>query len=137
MREKVLTRANVENFVVVLMILLLLACASVLRVRAQSRQQLSLADILIALRSKKADIGEKNKILADAVKERGITFTLTPEIEKELGTTGAGTDLISAIRQKAPVLVALADVKAPAEKEKETKPVEDFAFFRTRALAEL
>ena len=66
---------------------------------AQARQ-LSLADILIALRSKKAVIEEKNRILADAVKDRGITFTLTPEIEKELATTGAYPILIDAIRVK-------------------------------------
>src|SRR3954470_8147867 len=64
-------------------------------------RQLSLADILIALRSKKAEIDEKNRILADAVKERGITFALTPEIEKELDSTGARMDLIAAIRSKA------------------------------------
>ena len=42
-------------------------------ITAQSRE-LTLADIIIALRSKKAVIEEKNRILAVAVKERGITF---------------------------------------------------------------
>ena len=65
-----------------------------------SAKQLSLADILIALRSKKAVIEEKNRILTDAVKARGITFTLTPEIEKELDSTGAHRILIDAIREK-------------------------------------
>ena len=64
--------------------------------------QLSLADILIALRSKKVTLDERNKILAEAVKVRGITFALTPEIEKELMTTGAGKELVDAIRQKTP-----------------------------------
>lgn len=66
--------------------------------------QLSLADILIALRSKKATLPEKNKILAEAVKVRGITFSLTPEIEKELTTTGADSELVNAIRIKNPVV---------------------------------
>ncbi len=66
--------------------------------------QLSLADILIALRSKKATLPEKNKILAEAVKVRGITFTLTEEIEKELMTTGADSELVGAIRLKNPVI---------------------------------
>ena len=70
-------------------------------------KQLSLADILIALRSKKAVIEEKNRILTDAVKARGITFKLTPEIEKELDSTGAHRILIDAIREKiAPVTQA-------------------------------
>lgn len=66
--------------------------------------QLSLADILIALRSKKATLPEKNKILAEAVKVRGITFMLTEEIEKELMTTGADSELVGAIRLKNPVI---------------------------------
>lgn len=68
--------------------------------------QLSLADILIALRSKKVTLAERNQILTSAVAERGITFTLTPEIEKELQSTGADNNLIEAIRQKSLAAVA-------------------------------
>ncbi len=71
-------------------------------VAAQQPAQLSLADILIALRSKKVTLPERNKLIGDAVKTRGITFALTPEIEKELQTTGADTILIDAIRTKIP-----------------------------------
>lgn len=72
--------------------------------QTEQSAQLSLADILIALRSKKATLPEKNKILAEAVKVRGITFSLTPEIEKELTTTGADSELVNAIRQKNPIV---------------------------------
>ncbi|MEP6944570.1 MAG: energy transducer TonB [Acidobacteriota bacterium] len=109
----------------------------------QSRQ-LSLADILIALRSKKAEIDEKNRILADAVKERGITFALTPEIEKELDSTGARTDLIAAIRSKAispPESIAEMRKAEPVKPEiivpKPVPPPQDFAFFRLRAAENL
>ncbi len=71
-------------------------------VAAQQPAQLSLADILIALRSKKVTLPERNKLIGDAVKTRGITFALTPEIEKELQTTGADPVLIGAIRTKIP-----------------------------------
>ncbi|MEO6052158.1 MAG: hypothetical protein ABIP78_12625 [Pyrinomonadaceae bacterium] len=50
---------------------------------------MSLADILIALRSKKATLPDRNKILTDAVQTKGTTFSMTPEIEKELAGTGA------------------------------------------------
>lgn len=115
---------------------------------AQGRE-LSLADILIALRSKKAVIDEKNRILAEAVRERGITFSLTPEIEKELGTTGARPELISAIRERNPkpkkdplaeVAATLAEpqsvqpeVKIPVAEVKPAPPPPDFAFYRGRA----
>src|SRR5687768_11168494 len=66
--------------------------------------QLGLADLLIGLRSKKLSLPEKNTILTEAVRQRGVTFTLTPEIEKELQTTGASPTLIEAIRVKAPVV---------------------------------
>ena len=46
---------------------------------AQS-SELSLADLLIGLRSQKVSIEERNRILAEAVRERGITFKYTPEI---------------------------------------------------------
>lgn len=64
---------------------------------AQSRQ-LSLADILIALRSQKVTLVERNRILTEAVKERGVTFVMAPQLEKELASTGASPDLIAAIR---------------------------------------
>jgi TonB family protein len=76
--------------------------------------QLSLADILIALRSKKATLPERNQILTSAVAERGITFTLTPEIEKELQSTGADGSLIEAIRQKSTAAVAALIPPKPA-----------------------
>src|SRR5688572_20687570 len=66
--------------------------------------QLSLADLLIGLRSKKATLPERNSILTDAVRQRGVTFAMTPEIEKELATTGASPALIDAIRKKGPVV---------------------------------
>lgn len=103
---------------------------------AQNRQ-LTLADILIALRSKKAEIDEKNRLLTDAVKQRGITFSLTPEIEKELDLTGARLDLIAAIRSKAaPAPVAntkQADVPKVVAPPKVVEPPQDFAFFSRRA----
>ncbi len=64
--------------------------------------QLSLTDILIALRSKKATLVQKNDILTEAVKQRGVTFTLTSQIEDELRNNGASVELIGAIRQKSP-----------------------------------
>lgn len=74
---------------------------------ARTQTQLSLADILVGLRSKKVTLAERNRLLTDAVKERGITFALTPEIEKELAAAGASGELIEAIRQKSPVIKAV------------------------------
>lgn len=63
---------------------------------------LSLADVLTGLRSKKTNLEQRNNLLTAAVKQRGITFALTPEIEKELKTAGANAALLQAIRQKSP-----------------------------------
>lgn len=104
---------------------------------AQTPQQLSLADILIGLRSKKVTLPERNKILADAIKVRGITFALTPEIEKELASTGADSELIEAVRMKSPVIkVALPKpVATPVATPIPTPTpiVQDFAFYQKRA----
>lgn len=99
--------------------------------QAQQSAQLSLADILIALRSKKVTIAERNKILSDAVKVRGVTFTSTPEIETELLNTGAAAELIEAIKKSSPKAMAISDQKnAPTAAP---LPVPDFAFYQKRA----
>lgn len=96
-----------QFFSLFLLMSLLLSMSFVLRGQT-APAQLSLADVLIGLRSKKVNLAERNTLLADAVKTRGITFALTPEIEKELVNTGAGGDLIGAIRQKSPKITATA-----------------------------
>src|SRR4051794_8944018 len=102
--------------------------------------QLSLADILIALRSKKVTMPERNKILTDAVMQRGITFSLTPEIEKELEATGADKDLVDAIRKKSVIVNASAVVNTPVQNKPSpvtasTPPPPDFNFYPNRAMA--
>jgi TonB family protein len=96
--------------------------------------QLSLADLVIGLRSKKVSLPERNTILAQAVRQRGVTFAMTPEIEKELETTGASPTLIEAIRLKAPVVkpVPTPTVK-PVATPVPTPTPPDFSFYQTRA----
>lgn len=102
-------------------------------VAAQQPAQLSLADILIALRSKKVTLDERNKILADAVKSRGITFALTPEIEKELGGGGADVSLVAAIRDKTPAPVVVSKKVEPAVPAAISTPAPpDSAFYLKR-----
>lgn len=100
--------------------------------RAQA-PQLSLADLLIGLRSKKVSLPERNSILTEAIAQRGVTFSMNAEIQKELETTGASRALIDAIRQK----MALSNPPPPT-----TKPVvvpvstpepPGFSFYQTRA----
>lgn len=92
--------------------------------------QLSLADLLIGLRSKKATLMDRNKILTEAVQQRGITFLLSAEIEKELATTGANADLLAAVRAKsAEMRAALAPKPTPIP----TPTPPDFSFFKARA----
>lgn len=97
--------------------------------------QLSLADLLIGLRSRKASLPERNTILTEAVRQRGVTFTMTPEIEKELETTGASPTLIEAIRLKAPVVKPepTPAVVVPVATPVPTPTPPDFSFYQTRA----
>ncbi len=104
---------------------------------AQQPRQLSLADIIIGLKSAKATLPERNRILSEAVVERGITFALTPEIEKELAQTGAAKELVDAIRLKSPIIKTSAVVEPPQPKP-QPKPVAveslpDFSFYQKRA----
>lgn len=93
---------------------------------------LSFADLVIGLRSKKVTIEERNLILATAVRERGVTFAITPEIEKELVATGADANLLAAVRAKSqpvkPVVTA-----TPVPMPVATPPPPDASFYQKRA----
>ena len=123
----------------------LLFSLSVVWQNSQAQQvQLSLADIAIGLRSKKVTLAERNKLLTDAVKTRGITFSLTPEIEKELENTGASAELIEAIRQKSPKIITASTPQPtpsptpiPTPIPTPTPPAPDFAFYQKRASTHL
>lgn len=95
--------------------------------------QLTLADLLIGLRSKKVTLEERNTLLAGAVKQRGITFSFTPEIEKELVATGASKELVDAVRERSQALAAAKPQPAPVP----TPTPPDFNFYKTRADANL
>lgn len=69
---------------------------------AEAQEKLSLADITIGLRSKKVTLAQRNRLLTDAVNERGVTFVLTTQIEAELRKEGANNTLIAAIRANGP-----------------------------------
>ena len=124
-----------------ILIALLLSFAFVFTVFSRSAQaqatQLSLADILIALRSKKATLPDRNKILAEAIVTRGTTFSLTPEIEKELSVTGADKGLIESIRQKPQIArVTMMSPRVETRSKPETVDTSasaDFSFFEKRA----
>ena len=91
-------------------------------VTAAQNPPLSLADLLIGLRSKKVSLEERNQILTRAVTDRGVTFVNTPEIEKELIATGADSGMILAVRARsakptpppAPVVVKPVATATPA-----------------------
>lgn len=88
--------------------------------------QLSLADLMIGLRSQKVSLEERNRILAAAVAERGITFVYTEQIANELKATGASPALIEAIRAKSEEQLKPKPVPTP------TPP--DYTFYQRRAI---
>jgi TonB family protein len=120
----------------VLPALLLAAVLASPEARAQQSapRQLTLADIIIGLKSNKVTLPERNKILSEAVIERGITFALTAEIENELFKTGADKALVDAIRQKSQIVKTSVPQEVP--KPKPTPAVSsqpDYTFYQKRA----
>jgi len=124
----------VSVIVAMLLAFALLPALFSIAVYSQARQ-LSLADILIGLRSRKASLADRNKILSEAVGNRGTTFSLTPEIEKELSVTGADTVLIGSIRaQKTKPSIVNASTTDPGPKTAADPPtIQDLVFFQNRA----
>lgn len=127
-----LTRPRLLSFFSIASLMFSLAVFCQIGRAQQQPAQLSLADVLIALRSKKVSLDERNKILSEAVRTRGITFSLTPEIEVELAGGGANGGLVEAIRQKS-INVKIAAVTKPAAPQPAPAPVLDHAFYRRRA----
>ena len=121
-------------FIAVLLLMLPTLSLTVVRQTGQMQQaKLSLADILTGLRSKKATLAEKNTLLTGAVKTRGITFTLSTDIENELRGTGANDALIEAIRQKSPKPQVISTPNpAPTVAATPSAPAPDAAFYRKR-----
>ncbi|NOT49516.1 MAG: TonB family protein, partial [Acidobacteria bacterium] len=70
---------------------------------------------------------------AGAVRERGVTFSLSPEIEKELTATGAFKVLLDAVREKAVVAVVPKATPAPVATPVPTPTPPGFDFYQTRA----
>ncbi len=95
--------------------------------------QLTLADLLIGLRSKKVSLADRNTILTEAIKQRGVTFTLSADIEKELTATGAAKNLLDAIREKNMATAVPAPTPVPAATPVATPTPPDFSFYQTRA----
>ena len=98
--------------------------------------QLSLVDIIAVLRSKKVTIAERNQLLAEGVRQRGITFAINPDLEKELRNAGADDSLMAAIREKSPVI----KISATPQPKTESSPVTvstpkppDYTFYQNRA----
>ena len=131
-------------FSLCLLTALLLSLTAFAQFGHAQQAQLSLADILIGLRSKKVTLAERNGLLSGAVKERGVTFALTPEIETELTGGGANSALVEAIRQKSPKPKVAVVIPAPTPiatpipvavvvATPVPAPAPDFMFYRKRA----
>jgi TonB family protein len=66
---------------------------------------------------------------------RGITFSLTAEIEKELEGTGADKMLIDSIRKKSPIVNTSTVIEPPVETKPAAPPPPDFTFYLNRGNA--
>jgi hypothetical protein len=82
----------------------ILALSFCLQITKAQDGPLSLVAVATALQSKSSGmtLAQKNSFLVKRVQERGVTFRLTAEIEKELRAAGATNLLISAIRLNSP-----------------------------------
>jgi TonB family protein len=133
------TLLNARSFAFVMTLGLLLTAFSAAGMAQDAGSQISLADTLTGLRSKKVSLEERNKLLAEAVRRRGVTFTLSPEIEKELSTTGADKVLIDAIKEKSPA-PKVAAVSASPKQQAAANPLPvstpappDYLYYQKRA----
>ena len=125
---------NLKLFSLFLLTPLVLSLTLFSQSAAAQQTQLSLVDIITVLRSKKVTPAEKNQLLTEGVKQRGITFALNADLEKELRTAGADDALVAAIREKSPVVKTSATPQPKVEATPASTPKPpDFAFYQNRA----
>jgi hypothetical protein len=70
------------------------------RIATEVQKLMTLDNILISLRRDLLTLGQRNEVLIRVVKERSITFKLTPKEEQQLENAGASKALIEAIQQE-------------------------------------
>ena len=78
-----------------------------LTVNVSAQSELTLAMVLTGLQTKgktleTSTLAKRNIFITKRVEKYGVTFRMTPEIEKELRIAGATTALIQAIRDNGP-----------------------------------
>lgn len=133
MKNLTFPRIGLKNFKFIVFFLSLMMLSQTVFTQ---QTQLSLVDIITVLRSKKATQAEKNQLLTEGVKQRGITFALNADLEKELRTAGADDTLVAAIREKSPVVKISATPLPKVEPTPApTQKPPDFAFYQNRANA--
>lgn len=105
--------------------LFILALSLSLKTATAQGDPLSLVEVATALQSKSSGMTlvQKNTYLITRIQDRGVTFRLTPEIEKELRSAGANAALINAIRLNSAATTA---TPTPAPVRIGTKPVVNF-----------
>lgn len=85
-------------------------------------EPVALGEILYFLKLPNSTLEQRNKLLIEQVKKRGVTFPLTPEIEKELRDAGASNALIEIIRQKGPTPTPTPKTPTPTPTPKTPTP---------------
>src|SRR5687767_13113869 len=93
-------KQNTFKKILLSVLLILSLCAFI---QAQNEEiPLTLFNIEKALRSTKAPLQERNRLLIEGIRQRGVTFNLSKEILYKLEKLGAGKELLKAVTEKAP-----------------------------------
>ena len=66
----------------------------------ETEKPLILEEVLTSLRASKTGLPTTNRILVQKVKTRGVNFTFSGEVEKDLIAAGANADLMAEIKFK-------------------------------------
>lgn len=92
------------KFFSITLCLSIVSLVATFQVAHSQTNRLSLAQVLTGLQSKSGGftLAQKNIFITKRVREKGVTFKLTPEIRKELQTAGASNALIRMISLKTP-----------------------------------
>jgi hypothetical protein len=96
--------------------LILIGCFLIsVTVNAQDTVPLTLFQIEKVLKTKEVTLKERNRLLMDGVKERGVTFPMYVSVVDKLIELGATRQLIDILQAKAPPMPTIIQTKMPTE----------------------
>jgi formylglycine-generating enzyme required for sulfatase activity len=122
-------RHNLMVAIIAALALMLFCFWQISQTTSAQEKPLTLAEVLTGLQSKSSGLStkQKNQYIIRRARQRGVSFSVTTEIETELRQAGASDELIEAIRSSRQTAVTTNSKQTPNNPSNEQKSLASFS----------